>query len=75
MVLPIRATCVVIAVRLRSDAGDLSDLEVLVERMLGVRLREQIVIVHRRLLAIVRDDEMWRRLMTTPGVGPVVALA
>ena len=27
-----------------------------------------------RLLAIVRDDEVCRRLMTTPGVGPVVAL-
>ena len=44
--------------------------------MLIVRrtLREQIVILHRRLLAIVRDDEVCRRLMTTPGVGPVVAL-
>ena len=37
-------------------------------------LREQIVILHRRLLAVVRDDEVCRRLMTTPGVGPVVAL-
>src|SRR6202041_337250 len=35
---------------------------------------EQIVILHRRLLAIVREDEVCRRLMTTPGVGPVVAL-
>ena len=39
-----------------------------------MRLGEQIVILHRRLLAIVRDDEVCRRLMTTPGVGPVVAL-
>jgi transposase len=31
-------------------------------------------ILHRRLLAIVRDDDICRRLMTTPGVGPVVAL-
>jgi transposase len=47
----------------------------LVEPLLIVRraLREQIVILHRRLLAIVRDDEVCRRL-TTPGVGPVVAL-
>src|SRR6266404_3373643 len=47
-----------------------------VEPLLIVRraLREQIVILHRRLLAIVRDDEVCRRLMTTPGVGPVVAL-
>jgi len=26
-----------------------------------------------RLLTIVRDDEVCRRLMTVPGVGPVVA--
>jgi transposase len=49
---------------------------VLVEPLLIVRrvLREQLGILHRRLLAIVRDDEVCRRLMTTPGVGPVVAL-
>ena len=28
-------------------------------------LREQLVILHSRLLAIVRDDEVCRRLMTT----------
>jgi transposase len=31
-------------------------------------LREQIIVLHRRLLAIVRGDEVCRRLMTTPGV-------
>jgi transposase len=48
----------------------------LVEPLLIVRraLSEQIVILHRRLLAIVRDDEVCRRLMTISGVGPVVAL-
>jgi transposase len=52
------------------------DLAVLVEPLLVVRrvLREQTVVLHRRLLAIVRDDEVCRRLMTIPGVGPVVAL-
>jgi transposase len=52
------------------------DLAALVEPLLVVRrvLREQTAILHRRLLAIVRDDEVCRRLMTTPGVGPVVAL-
>jgi transposase len=52
------------------------DLVELVEPLLIVRraLREQIVILHRRLLAIVRDDEVCWRLMTTPGVGPMVAL-
>jgi transposase len=52
------------------------DLALLVEPLLIVRrvLREQIVILHRRLLSIVRADEVCRRLMTVPGVGPVVAL-
>jgi len=62
--------------RIRELVENLPDLAVLVEPMLIVQrtLREQIVILHRRLLAIVRDDEVCRRLMTTPGVGPVVAL-
>ena len=52
------------------------DLAVLVEPLLVVRrvLREQTAVLHRRLLAIVRGDEVCRRLMTVPGVGPVVAL-
>jgi transposase len=37
-------------------------------------LREQIAVLHRNLLAIVRDDAVCQRLMTVPGVGPVVAL-
>jgi transposase len=51
-------------------------LGLLVEPLLIVRRvhREQIGILHRRLLAIVREDEVCRRLMTVPGVGPVVAL-
>jgi transposase len=55
---------------------DIPDLVTLVEPLLIVRrtLREQIGVLHRRLLAVVRDDEVCRRLMTVPGVGPVVAL-
>src|SRR5260370_24754337 len=62
--------------RIQELVETLPDLAELVEPLLIVRraLREQIVILHRRLLAIVRDDEVCRRLMTTPGVGPVVAL-
>jgi len=62
--------------RIKELVENLPDLAVLVEPLLVVRrvLREQLVILHRRLLAIVRDDEVCRRLMTTPGVGPVVAL-
>ena len=62
--------------RIKELVEDLPDLAVLVEPLLVVRrvLREQIGILHRRLLAIVRDDNVCRRLMTVPGVGPVVAL-
>jgi transposase len=62
--------------RIKELVENLSDLVVLVEPLLIVRrvLREQITVLHRRLLAIVRDDDVCRRLMTIPGVGPVVAL-
>jgi transposase len=62
--------------RIRELAESLPDVAVLVEPLLVVRrvLREQVGILHRRLLAIVRDDDVCRRLMTIPGVGPVVAL-
>jgi transposase len=63
--------------RIKELVEDLPDLVALVEPLLVVRrvLREQIGILHRRLLAIVRDDDVCRRLMTVPGVGPVVALS
>lgn len=63
-------------VRINELVENLPDLAELVEPMLIVRrtLREQIGILHRRLLAIVRNDDVCRRLMTVPGVGPVVAL-
>ena len=62
--------------RIKQLVDNLPDLALLVEPLLVVRrvLREQIAILHRRLLDIVRDDEVCRRLMTLPGVGPVVAL-
>jgi transposase len=62
--------------RIKELVESLPDLAMLVEPLLIVRraLREQIGILHRRLLVIVRDDDVCRRLMTVPGVGPVVAL-
>src|SRR6201987_1981301 len=62
--------------RIRELVETSPDLAVLVEPLLVVRraLHEQILILHRRMLAVVRDDEVCRRLMTTPGVGPLVAL-
>ena len=62
--------------RIRELVETSPDLAVLVEPLLVVRrtLREQLGILHRHLLTIARDDEVCRRLMTIPGVGPVVAL-
>ena len=62
--------------RIKELVENLPDLAMLVEPLLIVRrvLREQIAVLHRRLLAVVRDDDVCRRLMTVPGVGPVVAL-
>jgi transposase len=62
--------------RIKELIENFPDLAVLVEPLLAVRrvLREQLGILHRRLLAVVRDDDVCRRLMTVPGVGPVVAL-
>ena len=62
--------------RIKELVESIPDLAELVEPLLVVRrtLREQIGILHRRLLAIVRDDDVCRRLMSVPGVGPVVAL-
>jgi transposase len=62
--------------RIKELVENAPDLAVLIEPLLVVRrvLREQTVVLHRRLLALVRDDEVCRRLMTVPGVGPVVSL-
>ena len=62
--------------RIRKLVENLPDLAALVEPLLVVRrtLREQLGILHHHLLTIARDDEVCRRLMTVPGVGPVVAL-
>ena len=62
--------------RIKQLVDNIPDLAILVEPLLTVRrtLREQFGVVHRRLLTVVRQDEVCRRLMTVPGVGPVVAL-
>jgi transposase len=62
--------------RIRELVADHSDLVAIVEPLLIARkvLREQLGVLHRQLLAAVRHDEVCRRLMTMPGVGPVVAL-
>src|SRR3989440_9483217 len=54
--------------RIKELVENLPDLAVLVAPLLIVRrvVREQLGILHRRLLAIVRDDDVCRRLMTLP---------
>lgn len=53
------------------------DLAEIMASLLGARrtLREQTAKLHRQLLSIVREDDACRRLMTIPGVGPIVSLA
>jgi transposase len=62
--------------RIKELVESFPDLVELVEPLLVVRrlVREQIAVLHRRLLTIVQNDEVCRRLMTIPGVGSVVAL-
>jgi len=49
--------------RIKELVEDLADLAILVEPLLVVRrvVREQLGILHRRVLAVVRDDEVCRR--------------
>src|SRR3954447_14758195 len=51
-------------------------LEAVIGAMLQARdgLRAEFVRLHRRMLAIGRDDTVCRRLMTAPGVGALVAV-
>ena len=63
--------------RIKELIDNFPDLAALVEPLLVVRrvFRDQITILHRRVPATVRNDEVCVcRLMTVPGVGPVVAL-
>ena len=51
-------------------------LEQICSAMLTARsaLQTEYAKLHKALLVIVREDEVCRRLMTTPGVGPLVAI-
>ena len=63
------------AARVRELVGGHAMLERVVEPMLRARdtLRVEFAGLHRQLLTLVRGDTVCRRLMTTPGVGAVVA--
>src|SRR5918997_6460353 len=64
------------AARVRSLVEGHEMLEQIAEAMLQAReaLRTQFSKLHRAMLAIVRGDEVCRRLMTVPGVGALVAV-
>ncbi|MBX5087327.1 IS110 family transposase [Rhizobium lentis] len=63
--------------RIRELIDDDEELLAIVGPLLAARreIRSQFNILHRRLLAIAKNDGICRRLMTVPGVGAVVALA
>jgi transposase len=64
------------AARIRELAAGQLMLEQVSEAMLRAReaLRTEVNALHRQILAIVRTDEVCRRLMTAPGVGALTAL-
>ncbi|RWG76490.1 MAG: IS110 family transposase [Mesorhizobium sp.] len=63
--------------RIRELVDGMPDLAEIIEPLLDARskLRRNSAALHRKLLVIVRNDQVCRRLMSIPGVGPVVALA
>jgi transposase len=64
------------AARVEELAAGHEMLGTVIGAMLQARdgLRAEFVRLHRRMLAIVRDDAVCRRLMTAPGVGALVAV-
>src|SRR5918997_1012232 len=64
------------AARVRELVAGQPTLERVAEPMLRARdaLRSEYLALHRAVLAIVREDAVCRRLMTVPGVGPLVAV-
>jgi transposase len=64
------------AVRVQELAAGHTMLETVIGAMLTARegLQAEFMRLHRRMLAIVRADEICRRLMTVPGVGALVSV-
>jgi len=63
--------------RIRELVEGMPELAEIIEHLLTSRkqLRGAFMALHQKLLSIVRNDALCRRLMTIPGVGPVVSLA
>jgi transposase len=65
------------AIRVRELVADRPALAVAIGPLLATRecVREEIAAFNRKLLSLARDDTQSRLLMTTPGIGPITALA
>lgn len=65
------------AARVETLLANAPELRLAIEPLLEARnmMRKQKVLLDRRLGQIARKDEVCKRLMTIPGVGPVVSLA
>jgi transposase len=63
--------------RVRDLTATMPDLVEIIEPLLATRqkAREEFERLHKKVLSIVHQDGVCRRLMTVPGVGPVVSLA
>jgi transposase len=63
--------------RVKELVSDQSLLQEAVNPLLTVResVRREIADLHRKLLALAREDKDSRRSMTVPGIGPITALA
>jgi transposase len=63
--------------RVEELIADQSLLKEAVRPLLAVReiVRREIADLHRKLLALAREDQDSRRSMTVPGIGPITALA
>ena len=63
--------------RIHELIADMPDLAEIMAPLLDARrrLREHFATLHRKLLELARGDDVCRRLMSIPGVGPVVSLA
>lgn len=76
--LVIRRGCTgIFAARVNVALQDSPSLGAIVEPLLNAwqALREQILVLEKRLVTRARTDEVARRLMTVPGIGPLVSLA
>ncbi|NRP75101.1 hypothetical protein ILFOPFJJ_06024 [Ensifer psoraleae] len=53
-----------------------TEIREIIQPLLTARklLRDEFTKLHEKVLDLVREDEVCRRLTTIPGVGPVVAL-